>query len=186
MTRSAETSEPPPTDLGTDGWSALDYRTLRQLAARLLARERRGHTLQPTALAHEAFLRLQPHREPSGNGRDRFLRLAARAMRHILVNHERDRRRRKRGGRLQQHTLTDVFEPQDRDRDPIDVLALDEALQRLANLDRRKAEVVQLRFFAGLDLEEVGRALGISLAQVKRDWAFARAWLAQRLGQEEP
>lgn len=158
------------------------YPELRRLAERCLARERRGHTLQPTALVHEAFLRLCRQDAVRWEDRMQFLRLAAAMMRRILVNHERDRRRQKRGGGAQRLELDDVAA--DGKGPGLDLLLIEEALAALERIDPRKVEVVQLRFFAGLDLVETAAALDISVAQVKRDWALARAWLARALGSE--
>ena len=161
----------------------LVYEELRRLAGGYLARERRDHTLQATALVHEAFLRLVGSGDSHWESRAHFYRVAALAMRRVLVNHARDRGRLKRGGAVGREPLTDIgaLDPPSED-----VLAIDEALDRLARLDERKAQVVQLRYFGGFELEEVGRILGISLAQVKRDWATARAFLLRELTRDGP
>ncbi|MCC6783694.1 MAG: sigma-70 family RNA polymerase sigma factor [Planctomycetes bacterium] len=179
----ADTRSGPATRSSRDDLSRLAercYPELRRLAERCLSRERRGHTLQPTALVHETFLRLCRQDAVRWEDRMQFLRLAAAMMRRILVNHERDRRRLKRGGRAQRLELADV--PAGQGTAGIDLLVIEEALAELERIDPRKVEVVQLRFFAGLDLVETAAALDISVAQVKRDWALARAWLARALG----
>jgi RNA polymerase sigma factor (TIGR02999 family) len=158
----------------------LVYDELRRLAAQHLANERPGHTLQPTALVHEAYLRLI-----DGDGRrfvDRahFFRAAAEAMRRILIDHARHHSSLKAGGDWQRVSLTDV--------EPVveglglDLLALDEALQKLAHADARKAELVTLRFFGGLSGDEAADVLGISPSTADNDWAYARAWLRVELG----
>jgi RNA polymerase sigma factor (TIGR02999 family) len=151
------------------------YDELRRLASAYLNREAPGHTLQPTALVHEAYLRLIGQEQVDWNNRAQFLGLAAIMMRRILVNHARDRHAAKRGGHAQRVPLSDVelaIPPQE-----IDVLDLDEALDRLSALDARKCRIVELKFFGGLTTAEIGEVLRISSATVERDWAFARAWL---------
>jgi RNA polymerase sigma factor (TIGR02999 family) len=156
----------------------LVYDELRSLAAGYLHRERRDHTLQPTALVNEAYLRLIDQRVGFAS-RGHFLAIAATAMRRVLVNHARDRGRLKRGGAARRETLesghTIVDEPD------LDLAALDEAMERLAALDPRKVQVVEMRFFAGLSEEDVAAALGVSTRTVKRDWQIARAWLRREL-----
>ena len=158
----------------------LVYDELRRLAAHHLAGERPGHTLQPTALVHEAYLRLI-----DGDGRrfaDRahFFRAAAEAMRRILIDHARHRASLKAGGDWRRITLAsaDPF----LDDHTLDLLALDEALKTLARSEPRKAEVVTLRFFGGLSNEEAAGVLGISPSTADNDWAYARAWLRVELG----
>ncbi|MEZ5964303.1 MAG: ECF-type sigma factor [Planctomycetota bacterium] len=155
------------------------YADLRRLAERFLVRERRGHTLQATALVHETYLRLANQNEAGWRDRAQFLRVAAEMMRRILVNHERDRRRLKRGGAAARIELEDVVPVAV--ADPIDLVALDEALVRLQAIDARKVEIVQLRYFAGLTLEETARALDLSVTHVKREWGLAKAWLLRDL-----
>jgi RNA polymerase sigma factor (TIGR02999 family) len=158
----------------------LVYEELRRLAAQKLAQERPGQTLQPTALVHEAYLRLVGQRdEPCWDSRGHFFAAAAESMRRILVENARRRQRLKRGGDRrrvdpQQVELASAA-PSD------DVLVISEALDRLAAEDPRKAELVKLRFFAGLSVEEAAQCLGISRATADRDWAYARAWLFDRL-----
>jgi RNA polymerase sigma factor (TIGR02999 family) len=161
----------------------LVYEELRALAARRMAQERPGATLQATALVHEAWLRLE---EGASNGMARwmssahFFRAAAEAMRRILIERARARGAQKRGGRARRENLDPEEFAVELDDDGL--LDLDEALRELAEQDERKARLVELRFFAGLPLYEAGRALGISAATADRDWAFARAWLYARLG----
>ncbi len=158
----------------------LVYDELRRVAGRHLLRERRGRTLQTTDLVHEAFLRLVPgtagHRPQN---RAHFFAIAARAMREILIDRARARAAAKRGGARLRVTLSDVAaRPAEISED---VLALEEALVRLARLDPRQARIVELRYFAGASIEEMSEALRVSPATVKRDWAAARAWLRREL-----
>ncbi len=182
MTRSLEHSQPPTRRPERSSIAERTYPELRRLAERCLSRERRGHTLQPTALVNETFLRMARSGAVRQQDRMQFLRMAAAMMRRILVNHERDRRRLKRGGGAQRVELEDVVDGSSGSR--LDLLALEEALERLEAIDARKVEIVQLRFFCGLELTETAAALDISVAQVKRDWALARAWLARALDPE--
>ena len=160
----------------------LVYAELRRIAAREMRRERPGRTLQTTALVHEAYLRLLKDASLSFESRAHFLGIAARAMREILIEHARGRGARKRGGGAVRLTLDDVTAPVA--APSIDVLALDEALQRLARLDERHARVVELRYFGGLSVEETAAALDLSPATVKRAWTLARAWLYRELAGE--
>jgi RNA polymerase sigma factor (TIGR02999 family) len=158
------------------------YDELRKLAAARLAAEKPGQTLQPTALVHEAYLRLVGPAGPHATGwdsRSHFFAAAAAAMRHILVDRARTRLSRKRGGDRGRADLDleQLVAPQQSD----DVLAVDEALSRLAAKDARKAKLVELRYFAGMTLDEAASALGISPATADRDWTFARAWLHRAL-----
>jgi len=155
----------------------LVYAELRRIAAREMRREKPGRTLQTTALVHEAYLRLLKDASLSFENRAHFLGIAARAMREILIEHARARSARKRGGGAVRLTVDDLVAP----APSIDVLALDEALQRLARLDERHARVVELRYFGGLSVEETASALGVSPATVKRDWTLARAWLFREM-----
>lgn len=156
------------------------YAELRRQARSALRRERDGHTLQATALVHEAWLRLDGQHDAQWESRGQFLAVAAQTMRRVLVDHERTRRALKRGGGATQVTLGDaehaVAAP-----DAVDVLALDDALARLAIMDPRKARLVELRYFAGLSIPEVAATLGVSLATVGREWAVARMWLRREL-----
>jgi RNA polymerase sigma-70 factor (ECF subfamily) len=160
------------------------YQELRRLAAAYLRRERPGQTLQPTALVHEAYLRLAKDKPGRWQNRAHFCAIAANAMRQILVERARARGAIKRGGGQPRVTLIEGIEPgaQAAKPAPVDLLALDQALTRLAALDDQQARVVELRYFGGLSVEETAEALGISPATVKRDWSVARAFLAQQLG----
>ena len=158
------------------------YDALRHLAAGLMAHERPDHTLQATALVHEAFLRLVDQKETNWNGRVHFLAIAARAMRQILVNHAKSRRRLKRSGGRKRIPL-DAAEPRADGSHP-DVVALDEALDDLGSFDPRKARLVELRYFSGLTVDETAVVLRISPATVKRDWVLAKTWLRRELTKE--
>jgi RNA polymerase sigma factor (TIGR02999 family) len=153
----------------------LVYDELRRLAAGYLRRERPGHTLQPTALVHEAYVRLIDQRQVDWTNRAQFIGLAAVMMRRILVNHARDRVAGKRGGGAEHVSLTLAG---DRIGSPeIDVLDLHDALEKLADFDGRKSRIVELKFFGGLTTDEIAETLGVSRATVEREWTFARAWL---------
>src|SRR5262245_13650161 len=158
----------------------LVYDELRRLAAQRLAREQPGQTLQATALVHEAYLRLVGQEQARRwGGRGHFFAAAAEAMRRILVDQARRRGAGKRGGRLGRVDLPELAGPTK--GDPVDLLALDEALVKLEALHPEKARVVELRFFAGRTLEETAEALGIARATAQRHWAWARAWLYGQL-----
>jgi len=160
---------------------SMVYDELRSVAQSLLARERPGHTLAATALVHEAYLKLVGQTNATYESRRQFVAIAAMAMRRILVNHARDRRRLKRGGGGSRVEFSeDAFAASQADPD---LLALDESLDRLAQLDGRKVRVVELRYFAGQTLDECAAHLGISIAMVRRDWAFAQAWLRRDLSE---
>jgi RNA polymerase sigma factor (TIGR02999 family) len=156
----------------------LVYDQLRALAADRMAGERPGHTLDATALVHEAYLRLVGS-APRWDGRGHFYAAAAEAMRRILVEHARARRAEKRGGEAHRVPLDDTPAAPPPD---FDVLALDEALVRLAAVDPQASAVVQLRFFAGLTIAEAAQAVGVSARSADRLWAFARAWLYREIG----
>ena len=160
----------------------LVYEELRRLAAGYLDGEKPGQTLQPTALVHEAYLRLAG---ADGNahwqGRTHFLATAAVAMRHVLIDNARRKCRDKRGGDLQRVELADHTDPRQEEADRL--LALDEALTRLTAADAAAAELVQLHTFGGLSIEEAGKHLGLSRAAAYRQWAFARAWLRCELAE---
>jgi RNA polymerase sigma factor (TIGR02999 family) len=157
----------------------LVYNQLRDLASQKLAREKAGQTLQATALVHEAYIRLVGAQDPGWNGRGHFFAAAAEAMRRILINRARDRGRAKRGGNLSRVDLGNVCDPFDAPDD--DLLELDDAIDRLAKAYPRPAELVKLRFFAGLSLDEAAAALGVSTRTANREWIFARAWLRDAL-----
>lgn len=158
------------------------YAELRSRAARYLRRERSGHTLQPTALVHEAFLRLLGQHSVEWRSRAQFFGVAAQMMRRILVDHARSKYADKRGGvsiKLDVESLEDVAVGS-----VVDVVAVDEALKRLAELDPDQARVVELRFFGGLTVEETAEVIGSSPRTVKREWRSARAWLHKELAGE--
>src|SRR4030095_782634 len=170
----------------------LVYDELRRIAAGYVKGERPGQTLQATALVNEAFVRMAAERTRRFNGRTHFLAIAALSMRQILIQRARARRALKRGGAPARVTLDDErvaperiqpgFAPPDQDRHKdIDVLALDEALRKLAELDDSLSRIVELRYFGGLTVEETADVLGISPATVKRQWTLARAWLKRAL-----
>jgi RNA polymerase sigma factor (TIGR02999 family) len=158
----------------------LLYDELRRLAAQQLGREKAGQTLQPTALVHEAYLRLVGKGdEPHWDGRGHFFAAAAEAMRRILVENARHKRSLKQGGDRVRREFDEV---QPAAPEPVeDLLALDEALDKLAIKDPQKAELVKLRYFAGMTIEEASAVLGISAATAKRHWAYTRAWLYQEI-----
>jgi len=170
--------------LATDELFPVVYDELRRLAAGFLADEAPGHTLQPTALVHEAFIRLVGPEETAWENRRHFFGAAARAIRRILIDHARARRREKRGADARKIPLDDAAEPMvpiDRD-----LIALDDALRRLTGLDAFKASVVELRFFGGLGMDEIADVLGASPSTVARAWRFAKAWLHRELLDEAP
>jgi RNA polymerase sigma factor (TIGR02999 family) len=162
----------------------LVYDELRRIASRYLRAERSEHTLQPTALVHEAYLRLVGQHDVAWQNRAHFCGVAAQVMRRILVDHARSRRAAKRGGAAARVTLADalaVVEGRD-----VSVIALDRALDKLAALDPRLGRVVELRYFGGLTKREAAEALGVSPATVDRETATATAWLRRELGREQP
>lgn len=177
------------TELGRGDASAaqrllpLVYDELRALAGGYLRRQPANHTLQPTALVHEAFVRLVDQTSVEWNDRAHFFAVAATAMRQILTDHARRRRAAKRGGNLQRVTLDAAVTP--RAEAQIDLVALDDALSQLVALDERKHRVVVMRFFGGLAVEDVARVLGVSKTTVESDWRAARAWLSVRLTEEQ-
>jgi RNA polymerase sigma factor (TIGR02999 family) len=140
--------------------------------------------MQPTALVHEAYLKMVGQEDVDWQGRTHFFRVAAQQVRRVMLDQARERHAEKRGGGATTITFGDGAERAS--VDPVDVLALEEALEELARLDERKCRVVELRFFAGLSIEETARALGFSERTVKEDWTFARAWLDRRLSGEKP
>ncbi len=157
------------------------YAELHRQAANYLRRERIGHTLQATALIHEAYLKLIDQREVNWKNRAHFFGIAAQAMRRILVDHARSRHRDKRGGPAEDLSLDAAEFAVSPSGTNVDLIALDEALTRLAHLDERQARIVELRFFSGMSVEETAEALGVSPATVKNDWRTAKAWLFQEL-----
>jgi len=161
------------------------YGELRRQAARYLRREQHGHTLQPTAIVHEAYLRLVDQESVRWDSRAHFFGAAARLMRQILVDHARARQAAKRGGAARQLTLGDAAGVASSEgpssEAAVDVLELHEALNRLAEFDAQMGAVVELRYFGGLTIEETAAVLGVSPATVKREWSAARAWLKREL-----
>jgi RNA polymerase sigma-70 factor, ECF subfamily len=153
----------------------LVYEQLKELARRYMRRERTDHTLQTTALVHEAYLKLVHQQSPNWQGRAQFFGIAAQLMRRILIDHARHHLREKRGGAQIVLPLNEAlaFSPEHSEN----LLKLDEALDRLAKLDPRQSRIVELRFFGGLSVEETSRFLGVSAITVKRDWAVAKVWL---------
>src|SRR3954469_14318774 len=161
------------------------YGELRRVAGRYLSRERRNHTLQPTALVHEAWLKLQNERRVQVQGRTHGLALAAQAMRRLLVDHGRHQKRQKRGGGAAPIALDDLVKAATTGAVPVeDLLTLEAALTRLEAVDPRAAQVVSLRFFSGLSAPEVATHLGVSLRTVEADWTHARAWLKREMSGE--
>lgn len=162
-----------------DALIPLVYDELRRQASRYLRHERAGHTLQTTALIHEAYVRLVDQRNVQWQNRAHFFGIAAQLMRRILVDHARTKKRAKRGGSDIKVSLTQanaITQSED-----LDVVALDESLARLAEFDEQQSRIVELRYFSGLTIEETAQVLGISTATVKRDWNMARAWLHREL-----
>ncbi len=152
----------------------LVYNELHRIAVLAMRRESEGHTLQPTELVHEAFLRLIGQREVNWRNRSHFYGIAAQSIRRLLIDHARRRRSGKRDHGIRITLDESIGDQQD---DGLDLLALEDALQRLEAVDPRQAKVVELRYFGGLEIAEVAEALGVSPATVKRDWTFARAYL---------
>lgn len=173
-------------DWGEGRSEALDellphiYNELHRQAAAYLRRERPNHTLQTTALVHEAYLKLIDQKQVEWKSRGHFFALAAQAMRRILVDHAKSRHREKRGGPNEDVPLEDELLAVAEETN-IDVIALDEALSRLAKFDPQQERIVEMRYFAGLSLDETAAAIGISRATAARDWAVAKAWLHREL-----
>jgi RNA polymerase sigma factor (TIGR02999 family) len=159
--------------------TSLVHGELRKLAAGYLARERSAATLQPTALVNEAYIRLVAQDMPDWQSRAHFFGVAAHLMRQILVDHARKQRSQKRGAGQAKVSIDEALSASP--ERGASLIALDDALAALAKIDERKAKVIELRFFGGLNIEETAEALGISPATVKRDWTWARAWLYRRL-----
>jgi RNA polymerase sigma factor (TIGR02999 family) len=164
----------------------LVYGQLRALAASWFAAQPAGHTLQPTALVHEAYLRMVGQTRVGWSGRAHFFAVAAKAMRQILVNHAEARHAQKRGGQFDRVTLSDIVDgtpggARQPDRE-VDASALHEALSRLEALDERQARIVELRYFGGLNVDEVAHVLDVSVSTVEKDWRMAKLWLVRELG----
>jgi RNA polymerase sigma-70 factor, ECF subfamily len=158
------------------------YAELRRMAAAQLDRERAGHTLQPTALVHEAYLKLVDQRTAGWTNRAQFFGVAAQAMRRILVDHARSRGRIKRGGEFRRTSLDDAVAMLEERAD--DLVALDEALGHLSEVDPKKTRLVEMRFFAGLSAQEAADFMGVSLRTAERDWALARSWLRSQIARD--
>lgn len=154
---------------------ALVYKELRSIAGRCMRNERPGHTLQPTVLVHEAYLRLAADTSVHWESRAQFFGFAAHIMRHVLLDYAREHRALKRGGAAARISLDDVFLVSEDQLD--NVVMLDESLHRLAAVDSQQSRIVELRFFAGMTLEETSQVMGMSTATVKREWSHAKAWL---------
>jgi RNA polymerase sigma factor (TIGR02999 family) len=170
-------------EASADELITLVYEELRRMASRELAGEQPGHTLQATALVHEAYLRLLGDRECSWENRRHFFAAAAEAMRRVLVESARRKGAQKRGGSLSRHDLSD-FEGF-HSITPDDILAVDESLDRLAAADEQAAALVKLRYFGGLTINETANVLGVSPRTANRLWAYARAWLIKDMGDDE-
>jgi RNA polymerase sigma factor (TIGR02999 family) len=162
------------------------YVELGQLARREMRGERPDHTLEPTALVHELYLRLLAEDAPTFENRAHFFASAAVAIRRLLIEHARARARHKRGGGRERVTLDGLATPAAAAADDEQLLAVHEALERLAQFDPQKARLVELRFFAGCSVEEVAQVLGVSESTVAREWRLARAWLQAQLGELPP
>jgi RNA polymerase sigma factor (TIGR02999 family) len=162
-----------------DSLLPMVYEELRRIAHRQMAREQPGHTLQATALVNEVYLKLKDERAGRWNDRSHFFAVAAQMMRYILVDYARKKTRAKRGGAAQQVTLDEaMLVTEDKAGE---MLALDDALTKLEQFDKRKSQIATMRFFAGLTVEDTAKALSISVETVTRDWRLARAWLRQEL-----
>lgn len=165
----------------------LVYDELRRLARGFMGRERRDHTLQPTALVHEAYVKLVDQSRVDWRGRTHFRAVGARVMRRILIDHARGHASAKRGGGVQRVTLGEsLVHAADGDLDLVELLSLNEALDRLRSVDERAAQVVELRFFGGLTSEEIAEVLGVSSRTVDGDWMHGRAWLKRELTARDP
>lgn len=169
--------------LSAEQLAPLVYNEMRGLARRYLYRESPGHSLQSVDVVHEAYLRLVDQKRVDWRGKTHFYAVGARMMRRVLVDHARAKKRLKRGGAWQRITLTDA--PDRRALEVEELLALHEAMETLASIDERAAQIAEMRFFAGLTVKEVAHVLGISTTTVEGDWAHARAWLRQELSRGE-
>jgi RNA polymerase sigma factor (TIGR02999 family) len=176
-----EWQEGDPTAL--DRLTPLVYDELRRIAHRYVRRERNGHTLETTALVNEAYVRLAGSKNIAWENRSHFFAATAQVMRHVLIDHARKRLYAKRGGDIQHVPLDDAMSEMTAQRAD-ELIVLNEALSELAKLDPRKASVVEMRYFAGLSLEETAEVLNISLMTVRRDWRAAKAWLFRRMKDE--
>ncbi len=163
-----------------DDLMPLVYKELRRQAAGYLRRERIDHTLQPTALINEAYLKLIDQREVRWQNRAQFFAIASQAMRRILVDYARERKREKRGGAAENLPIEEALTIVSQEKS-IDLVALDEALNKLATFDDRQAKVVELRYFSGLSIDETAEVLNVSNVTIRRDWTMAKAWLHQEI-----
>jgi RNA polymerase sigma factor (TIGR02999 family) len=163
-----------------DDLMPLVYVELRRQASGYLRRERSNHTLQPTALINEAYLKLIDQRDVKWQNRAHFFAIAAQAMRRILVDYARERKREKRGGAAENLPLDDALTVISKEKS-VDLVALDEALNKLAKFDERQAKVVELRYFSGLSIDETAEVLTVSNVTIRRDWNMAKAWLHQEI-----
>ena len=169
---------------GTDRLIELVYDDFRSLADSYLASETRSNTLQPTAVVHEAFLKLVNQEDVDWRGRSHFFAVGATAMRHILVDHARAKAAIKRGANRQRIALNEELKVSTESLE--DVLAIDEALEKLASIDEQRAKIVELRFFGGLTNDEVAEVLGVSTRTIQKQWAGTRVWLRSELSEVEP
>ena len=169
------------TDAAAAALLPLVYDQLRALAASYFARQPVGHTLQPTALVHEAYLKLAGGANAQWESRAHFFAVAARAMRQILMNHARDKAAAKRGGGWHKITLGEAVTPPGSTSREIDLIALDDALEKLAGLSERQARIIELRYFGGLTIDETAHVLGVGTTTVEDDWHLAKAWLSREL-----
>ncbi len=160
----------------------LVYEDLRRLARKYFQHERPDHTLQPTALVHEAYIRMVDQTRVGWKDRAHFFAVAAKVMRRVLVDYARARKRARRGGKRQRIELDSRISPAEMSEQ--DILALHEAIEKLATLDDRQAQVVEMRFFSGMNVEEVAEALGVSTRTVEGDWTHAKAWLKTQFALE--
>lgn len=175
-------ADTPSPSLTTDQLAVIAYNRMREIAQTFFARVRPGVTLQPTALVHEAYLKLAEQHPEVFASPAHFVSVGARAMRQVLVDHARHRGARKRGGGLCRVTLSDVASTGE--QSAVDILILDQGIRELAIVSPRQAQVVEYKFFGGFSMPEIAEATGASLATVERDWRGARAWLKVRLADE--
>jgi len=162
-----------------DALLSIVYDELRKIAARYLSKERSGHTLQPTALVHEAYMKLVDISDIRWQDRAHFFAVSANVMRHILVDHARAKQTQKRGGKVHRIALEEATSFSN--QEDVDLLAVDDALKELAAFDEIQSQIVELRFFGGLTIEETAHVIGKSPATVKREWSMAKAWLHRKL-----
>jgi RNA polymerase sigma factor (TIGR02999 family) len=180
----AKLSDPSGSSASAKELMPLVYDALRRRARLYMSRERREHTLQPTALVHEVYMKLVDQTRVNWRGRTHFFAVGAEAMRRILIDHARGHRREKRGGDWQRVTLAEPVISAEQDLDIDELLHLHQAIEKLARLDERQARIVELRFFGGLKMDEIAHVLGVSKRTVEDDWVHARAWLKRELSRE--